>query len=470
MGSCRKRLLVFKFVSRGCEPRFWLVSLALFVLRAPAAEDHWSQLVSQGLAQQASANYAEADATFRSALKLVETGPDWKPTARTLSFLARTDQSLGRFDEAETLYRKALKLDQDHGSALDAAAVQINLARIGETRNHAAQSLALCEEAIRTFRDLLGPAHPFVADGLDTLASLYMSLGEDLKAASTFEQSLAIREKARPADGLRLAATLNNFAGLQMTLGRYKEAETSYRRALDLRERGLGSEHPQTAETRLGLVTLYTNERQFTKADSLAPLVLPALTASLGTDHVRVANASEEIAALDEQEGRLEDAELLLKRARAIYLKAFGPEYGHIAVVLTRLSEIDFDRKDYKGAEELCRQALQIGREAFGPEHPEYAAILHRLAMTLLIEARYEESATALAQALEIRQRSLGANHPSTARWELDYALVLRKVHRKKEAEQIEARARQTLHDAERDNGQGYSVDIKDLERASKLL
>jgi len=461
---------VSKLVSRACVPRFWSVALALFVLRAPAAEDQWAQLVTQGLAQQGSANYVEADATFRSALTLVETGANWKPTARTLSFLARTEQSLGRFDEAESLYRKALKLDQDHWSALDAAAVQINLARIGEIRNHAAQSLPPCEEAIRTFRELLGPAHPFVADGLDTLASLYMSLGQDLKAASTFEQSLAIREKARPADSLRLAATLNNFAGLQMTLGRYKEAETSYRRALDLRERGLGNGHPETAETRLGLVTLYTNERQFTKADSLAPLVLPQLTASLGADHVRVANASEEIAALDEREGRLEEAERLLKRARAIYVKAFGEEYGHIAVVLTRLSQLDIDRRDYKGAEELCLQAVPIGRQAFGAEHPEYAAILHQLAMIYLLEGRCEESLTALSKALEVRERSLGANHPYTARWELDYASALRKVHRKREAEQIEARARQTLHDAERDNGQGYSVDIKDLERAGKLL
>jgi tetratricopeptide (TPR) repeat protein len=208
---------VCKFGSRGCVPIFWLVSLAIFVSRTPAAEDQWAQMVSQGLAQQGSAHYVEADATFRFALKLVETRADWKPTARTLSFLARTEQSLGRFDEAESLYRKALKLDQDHQSALDAAAVKINLARIGETRNHAAQALPLCEEAIGTFRELLGPAHPFVADGLDTLASLYMSLGEDLKAASTFEQSLAIREEARPADSLRLAATLSNFAGLQTT-------------------------------------------------------------------------------------------------------------------------------------------------------------------------------------------------------------------------------------------------------------
>jgi hypothetical protein len=185
---------------------------------------------------------------------------------------------------------------------------------------------------------------------------------------------------------------------------------------------------------------------------------------------VRVANASEEIAALDEREGRLEEAQLLLERARAIYAKAFGQGYGQIAVVLTRLSEIDIDRKDYKGAEELCRQALQIGREAFGDQHPEYAAILHQMAMIDLLEGRCEESVTALSTALAIRERSLGANHPYTARWELDYASVLRKVHRKKEAEQIEARAQQTLRDSERENGQGYSVDIKDLERASKLL
>jgi hypothetical protein len=106
-----------------------------------------------------------------------------------------------------------------------------------------------------------------------------------------------------------------------------------------------------------------------------------------------------------------------------------------------------------------------VGSAAFGPSHPEYAAILHKLALVYSREERYAESASAHAEALAIRERSLGTNHPSVARWEMDYAAVLRKLHRKKEAGELEERAQVVLASAERESGDAYRVDVRDLER-----
>jgi hypothetical protein len=50
----------------------------------------------------------------------------------------------------------------------------------------------------------------------------------------------------------------------------------------------------------------------------------------------------------------------------------------------------------------------------------------------------------------------------------MDYAFVLRKMHRNKEAGQVEAHARPILEESERASGGDYRVDVRDLERASK--
>jgi hypothetical protein len=50
----------------------------------------------------------------------------------------------------------------------------------------------------------------------------------------------------------------------------------------------------------------------------------------------------------------------------------------------------------------------------------------------------------------------------------LNYAAVLRKVHRKKEAVQLEARARQSLALHQRDNPAGSLVDWRELQRETK--
>jgi tetratricopeptide (TPR) repeat protein len=453
MGRVAIRLLLCTAISLGLAEGF--------------TTDEWAHLIAQGHAEQRSANYKEAEASFGAALAMANQQPEWQPRARSLSYLARVEQALGKLDDAETLYRQSLALNGDHGAAIDSAAILLNLGRIARIKGHPDQALPPCLQAIAIFRSSLGSHHPYVADALDTLASVQVSLGKDLEAAATYRDSLSIRQSAAQVDPLKLAATLSDFAALQMALGLYKEAEAGYRRALALRVNGLGEAHPEVAETRLGLANLYRSLRQYSKADLLVEGVLPSLEAALGPGHARVANAIQQIATLYEEEGRAEEAEPLLRRALAIYENGFGPGYPQIAVVLTSLAVLEMDRRNYQGAEDLCNQALKIDENALGPDHPETAAILHKLALIDSLEGRFEQSAKLHEQALEIRKRTLGADHPSIARWEIDYAAVLRKIHRGREAGELEARAQQTLASSAEETGENYRVDIRDLQRIS---
>ena len=94
--------------------------------------------------------------------------------ATSLNNLANLFQDMGRYAEAEPLYRRSLKIDEKK----------------------------------------LGPDHPDVAASLNNLADLYDDMGQYAKAEPLYRRSLTIRENQLGADHPDVARSLNNLADL----------------------------------------------------------------------------------------------------------------------------------------------------------------------------------------------------------------------------------------------------------------
>jgi hypothetical protein len=116
------------------------------------------------------------------------------------------------------------------------------------------------------------------------------------------------------------------------------------------------------------------------------------------------------------------------------------------------MAAIQADRHAYREAEDLYSRALANGEKTLGPEHPDLAAMSSNPAHIYSFQGRYGDAEKSYARALGIWERSLGAAHPDVAGCLLNYAAVLRKVRRRKEAGQLEARARQSIAMHDRDN------------------
>ena len=125
----------------------------------------------------------------------------WLRASATVAWLY---QALGRYAEAEPLYKR---------------------------------SLAIHEKA-------LGPDHPDVGTNLNSLGYLYQAQGRYTDAEPLYKRSLAIREKALGPDHPDVAQSLGNLAWLYYELGRYADAEPLYKHALVIREKALGPDHP----------------------------------------------------------------------------------------------------------------------------------------------------------------------------------------------------------------------------------
>ncbi len=98
----------------------------------------------------------------------------------------------------------------------------------------------ICKRILAIREKYLGTEHPDVAASLIRLADLYNTLGRYEEAEPLLKRALAIKEKVSGSEHLDVAAILEKMALLYESLGRYEEAEDFFRRALVINEKVSG--------------------------------------------------------------------------------------------------------------------------------------------------------------------------------------------------------------------------------------
>ena len=81
----------------------------------------------------------------------------------------------------------------------------------------------------------MGPEHPEVADALQALGELYVSLDRHAEAEPLYVQALAIREEALDPNHSSIADVLEGYAALLRATGRDQEAVPLEARAIAIR-------------------------------------------------------------------------------------------------------------------------------------------------------------------------------------------------------------------------------------------
>jgi tetratricopeptide (TPR) repeat protein len=177
------------------------VLLSLFLLAAPATA------AAQGADDD---GYAKAMELFRAGrfeasvpyfqreLDKAEArlGPDDPTIAVELNNLAEAYRSLGRLDQAETLYLRAVELDEKAGpSNAEGLATSLNnLALVHRAQGRLEDAERINLRSLNLLEDALGPSHPNVARSLNNLAAVYRSQGNPDQARPLLERAVAIAE------------------------------------------------------------------------------------------------------------------------------------------------------------------------------------------------------------------------------------------------------------------------------------
>ncbi|KAK0745442.1 P-loop containing nucleoside triphosphate hydrolase protein [Schizothecium vesticola] len=147
------------------------------------------------------------------ALQLWKRTDDEKATPGLLSKVGKSFHNLGKYEEAEQMYRQALQL----------------------------------------YQKVLGKEHPSTLGSMNNLALVLDSQGKYEEAEQMHRQALQLREKVLGKEHPSTLGSMNNLALVLDSQGKYEEAEQMHRQALQLYQKVLGKEHPSTLRSKNNL-------------------------------------------------------------------------------------------------------------------------------------------------------------------------------------------------------------------------
>ena len=131
-----------------------------------------------------------------------------------------------------------------------------NLGELYRQRGKYEQAEPLFERALRLWEQTLGPDNLQVAQVLDSLGVLYGEQGKYEQAELLLERALRILEQALGHDHAYLAIPLISLGNVYIKQGEYKQARAVYQQALRVQEQRLGLSHPKTLRTKNTLQTI----------------------------------------------------------------------------------------------------------------------------------------------------------------------------------------------------------------------
>lgn len=126
--------------------------------------------------------------------------------ASILNDLALLYHATGRYSQAEPLYLRALKLDESWTGQDDATGGPTmrrhNLARLYQAMGRRDKSAPLLQGVLETWKKNMGPTHPKVGECMNSLAHVYLGMGELEKAWDLARQAqpILLARRAMAAD------------------------------------------------------------------------------------------------------------------------------------------------------------------------------------------------------------------------------------------------------------------------------
>ncbi|MCB1055968.1 MAG: serine/threonine protein kinase [Acidobacteria bacterium] len=315
----------------------------------------------------------------------------------------------------DLLHRAVARIDGElEDQPLVRARLMATLGRVYHNRGRFDEALPLFEQVLALRRAALPADHPDVATAHLDLADDLRVLGRVDEAMPHYERALELRRRRFGDDSLETAQVLNNLALNLIRKAELPRARELLERALAIRRRDLGPSY-LVAQTLHNLTLIAAQEGDAGRARDLARETLAIKAEVLPADHPSTGRTLTLLADAEQDLGDYTDAEAALERALAIFRKAWGETHVDVLTAEGKLAEVHHLEGHVETAEAEQRRVLAAKREHLGAEHPEVARSLVALAGQLGDQGRVGEASPLLEEALAIRSKALGPQHPTTA-------------------------------------------------------
>jgi serine/threonine protein kinase len=364
--------------------------------------------------------------------------------ARMLMTLGHVYENLGRYQDAERLYLRALGQRRTVLGPHDVEVAE-NMDHLGALYRHMGryhEADSLYHVALDIKSDLLGAEHPAVAETLYLLGFLMPYLGRMEESEAFYRRALAIQRRTLRPDDPRLSETMIQLATILSRRGTQDEAEALLREALATRVAAYGSGTPLVADAQTYLADfLHGVRQQDAEAERLYREAIAVHRRSPDGGLSELTHAIEGLAEVAETVGRYGESETLRREIVQTRRDYFGPGHPAVANGLAGLGDFLHRRGRLAEAEQLGRQEIAILQASMGPEHHAMASALARMGTLLTDEGRYRDADSVFREAIAMRERVSGPHHALLAVVLADYAHLLTERGRFAAAEAALARA-----------------------------
>ena len=239
--------------------------------------------------------YEEAESFFKKALQLEKAwyevgGEGFSMFPFLKCNLARVYTATGRYEAAEQLLRKNIEAARADTSGMDVEyGVNIRysteLAGVYREWGRYDDAEPLFDNTLEALRQIKGDEHFLTTLCMYGLVRLYVDQDRYEEAEKLFDEALPIARRRLRVDHPVTLRLVNTYAVLHTKQKQYDEAEVLFDEALKGRQRELGEDHPDTLETKNDLAVLYKERARYEEAEPLLLKTVEGRGRKLGDTH-----------------------------------------------------------------------------------------------------------------------------------------------------------------------------------------
>jgi tetratricopeptide (TPR) repeat protein len=276
------------------------------------------------------------------ALKYQEHSSDIKARLRVMYDVSRSILLLGRYKDAEQLWRQTVDL----------------------------------------YTTALGIEHPYTLASRSSLAKALYGQGQHEEAKQIHQQTLELRIKVLGAEHPDTLLSRTNLANTLYSQDQYKEAEKMYQQTFELQVQVLGAEHPNTLFSMYNIASVAYRQGRYKEAEQLFHKALELRIKVLGPEHHDTLFTMNGLAIILYLQGQYKEAEQIFKQTLELQTKVLGIEHPGTIYSIYNLACVSYRQGRYEEAEQLFQQTLELRVKVLGPEHPDTASSSEKLELS----------------------------------------------------------------------------------------